>query len=79
MNSKANLNYKSLLLEHCQSVGLGTPVYVVVEEQGPDHEKLFTINAKVNGDVLGTGKGRSKKKAEQQAAKYALQKLKPEE
>ena len=68
-------NYKSLLLEHCQAGGLSGPVYNVTQEEGPDHEKVFTIAVKVNDKALGMGKGNSKKKAEQWAAKEALSQL----
>lgn len=76
IKSEANQNYKSMLLEYCQADLLGMPVYYVVDEEGPDHEKVFTIEVKVDGKVLGQGKGRSKKKAEQIAAKKALASLK---
>jgi len=68
-------NYKSWLLEHVQGEGNVHPVYDVLQEQGPDHKKEFVICVRVNGNVLGTGKGTSKKKAEQEAAKQAIQNL----
>jgi ribonuclease-3 len=46
--------------------------YRVIDEQGPPHDKLFETVAEVNGDVIGTGSGRSKKESEQQAARAAL-------
>ncbi|HEX9934384.1 MAG TPA: ribonuclease III [bacterium] len=64
-------NYKSLLLEHVQGKGLGSPRYRVIDERGPDHRKEFTVEVLVKGAVLGTGKGPSKKRAEQLAAKEA--------
>lgn len=70
-----NRNFKSMLLEYSQSKNLGLPQYVVSDEEGPDHEKLFTIEVLVNNEVLGIGKGNSKKKAEQVSAKNALKKL----
>lgn len=72
ITSESNQNYKSMLLEYCQAEDLGMPDYIVIAEEGPDHDKMFTIEVRVNGKVLGIGKGRSKKKAEQQAAKKAL-------
>ncbi len=49
--------------------------YVVLEVEGPPHERTFTCAANVDGDQLGTGTGASKKAAEQDAAKEALQQL----
>jgi ribonuclease-3 len=51
------------------------PAYRVVSESGPDHEKYFVTEITVGGEVLGTGAGRSKKQAEQQAARKALHEL----
>jgi len=75
INEEKNRNYKSLLLEYSQSKGLGLPVYHVMNEEGPDHDKLFTIEARIQGQILGHGKGTSKKIAEQRAAQNALKKL----
>ncbi len=70
-----NKNFKSILLEYSQSKNLGLPQYLVRNEEGPDHNKLFTIEVLINNEVLGIGKGNSKKKAEQLSAKCALKKL----
>ncbi len=48
------------------------PLYRVVHESGPDHEKVFRIEVVLNGQVLGSGEGRTKKEAEQLAAQQAL-------
>lgn len=48
--------------------------YRLIGEQGPDHDKVFTFEVLLNDTVIGTGEGRSKKEAEQMAAKDALQK-----
>ncbi len=64
-----------MLLEYSQSKNLGLPQYIVKNEEGPDHNKLFTIEVLINNEVLGMGKGNSKKKAEQISAKSALKKL----
>ncbi len=69
-------NHKSLLLEHVQSRGLSHPLYNVVTEDGPDHAKMFTVNVVVDDHVYGTGEGRSKKQAEQSAAREALRQIK---
>jgi ribonuclease-3 len=75
ISEEQNKNFKSILLEYSQSKNLGLPQYLVRNEEGPDHEKLFTIEVLINNEVLGMGKGNSKKKAEQLSAKNALKKL----
>ena len=65
-------NYKSLLLETVQGRGQAAPRYVVVREEGPDHEKHFTVDVVVDDRVIGTGLGRNKKDAEQAAAETGL-------
>ncbi len=67
-------NYKSILLEKVQGRGKPSPVYSVIEENGPDHNKMFMVEVKVEDKVMGQGKGKSKKIAEQNAAKNALDK-----
>ena len=69
------VNYKGSLLEHLQGRGLGMPRYEVVEETGPDHEKTFTVCVYCMDDKMGTGRGLSKKEAEQAAAEEALTKI----
>lgn len=66
----AGLDWKTSLQELTASESLGVPEYVVTET-GPDHEKTFTAAARVGGVEYGTGTGRSKKEAEQQAAEAA--------
>jgi ribonuclease-3 len=68
-------NYKSLLLEYTQSRKLGYPTYRTVTEEGPDHDKVFTVEVYVMGRSCGMGKGKSKKIAQQIAAKECFQKL----
>ncbi len=68
-------NNKSLLQEYCQSLNLDGPVYRVDNETGPDHKKVFSVSAVVDGKPVGFGKGTSKKKAEQAAANQALKTL----
>jgi ribonuclease-3 len=68
-------NFKSILLELAQAQGFEAPRYEVVDEEGPDHERQFTVHVLVNGSSIGEGNGRSKKKAEQQAARQAIEKL----
>jgi ribonuclease-3 len=66
---------KSFYQEMVQAEGLATPVYEVVKAEGPDHDKLFTVNVVVGGEVTGTGSGHSKQQAQQEAARQALEKL----
>lgn len=73
INSKDYTNYKSVLLEYVQGKLKIQPNYYVVEEIGPDHNKIFTIKVTVNQREWGSGQGESKKIAEQNAAKNALQ------
>lgn len=68
-------NYKSILLEFTQSRGLGVPRYSVTREEGPDHERIFTVDVYVGDSRMGSGQGRSKKEAEQQAASAAVEKM----
>jgi len=68
-------NFKSQLLEHAQKEHIENIEYYVVKEEGPQHQKSFTVEVRLNKNVLGTGKGKNKKSAEQNAAKNALQKI----
>ena len=73
VNGKIILDYKSYLQEYYQSKSQSCKIrYAVIKEEGPDHEKLFHVNVIVNKEVLGSGTGKSKKLAEQDAAKNAL-------
>lgn len=66
---------KTRLQELTQARGLDLPEYRLVAEEGPDHEKEFQVECRVDGDVVGAGAGRSKKLAEQRAATAALDAL----
>ncbi len=68
-------NYKSRLLEHAQAGGLGPPRYLTVNEEGPDHDRTFTVEVWIGNVPYGTGRGKNKKDAEQAAAEEAFQKL----
>ena len=68
-------DYKTMLQEVIQENGNNRPEYEVVDEEGPDHNKTFIVAVKLNEDSLGSGQGSSKKEAEQEAAKVALDKL----
>ncbi|MBI2092526.1 MAG: ribonuclease III [Deltaproteobacteria bacterium] len=68
-------DYKTRLQELCQERFRTIPKYKLVREIGPDHSKTFEIHLYIGGDCAGTGKGASKKSAEQDAAREALEKL----
>ncbi len=74
MDSGSALDWKTSLQELTASRGLGVPEYVL-SESGPDHQKSFTAEALVAGEVRGAGAGRSKKEAEQEAAEAAWRRL----
>lgn len=65
-------DHKTQLQERCQKRFEALPQYVVVRESGPDHQKTFEVQVLIQGDVAGVGIGRTKKEAEQMAAKQAL-------
>lgn len=65
---------KSYLQEAAQRVDSHTPVYKVLEEEGPDHDKTFTLGVYVGSRLMGKGSGPSKQVAQQIAAKEALKK-----
>ena len=72
---EAVIDYKSKLQELVQSRFQRTPAYRLVSGVGPHHDMLFTVEVNVNGEVLGSGSGRSKKIAETEAARAALERL----
>ena len=63
---------KTLLQQFVQQAEGDFLEYAVVKESGPDHMKTFHVEAKLNSNVIGRGVGRSKREAEQNAAKEAL-------
>lgn len=73
--SAGTADYKSALQELAHSKGLILPEYRIAGEVGPDHRKLFQVEVVVNGEVVAQAEGRSKKEAEQQAAKLAIAQL----
>ena len=68
-------DYKTQLQEVCQKRYESLPQYETVRESGPDHEKVFEVELTIQGVMRGIGHGRSKKEAEQMAAKEALTQL----
>ena len=73
-----NADYKTALQELVQQKKNQTLSYMLVGESGPDHDKQFRVEVSLNGRVIGTGEGKSKKRAEQDAAKAAIEMLAPE-
>jgi ribonuclease-3 len=69
---RVTLDYKTELQELCQDRLKQLPEYRVISETGPDHQKQFQVELVLKGEVCGRGAGKSKKEAEQRAAKEAL-------
>ena len=65
-------DYKTLLQEIIQKNPEERLEYILTDETGPDHDKRFTVEVHLNSNVIGKGEGRSKKAAEQEAARQAL-------
>ncbi|NOX65645.1 MAG: ribonuclease III [Chlorobi bacterium] len=69
-------NFKGQLLEYTHQQKWSSPDYVLINAEGPDHDKIFQVEVMINGKSCGVGKGRNKKTAEQNAAKNALESFK---
>lgn len=72
-----NADYKTQLQELVQQKKNQVLSYSLVGESGPDHDKKFDVEVSLNGKTVGTGSGSSKKRAEQEAARCAIEKLFP--
>jgi len=72
LEGRLERDYKTELQENVQQRGSEQVQYVILREEGPDHHKVFTAGVIYRGELVGSGTGRSKKDAEQQAAKSAL-------
>lgn len=72
---KPHRNWKAELQDYCQKKYQKPPIYHVIKEEGPDHLKSFFIEARLDGQEMGQGKGSSKKEAEQSAAERAIGRL----
>lgn len=77
-NKQLFYDSKTLLQEKMQKQGRSI-TYELVAETGPDHDKIFTVEVVIDGEVVGKGQGRNKKAAQQQAAYQVLLAQKPEE
>jgi ribonuclease III len=69
-------DFKSALQEHLHNLGRPEPVYRVVDEIGPDHKKTFVVQVMIRDEVIAESSGRTKKEAQQSAARLALESLK---
>lgn len=72
-SSSSFVDYKTALQQIVQQAYGEKLEYVLVKESGPDHSKTFTVEARLNSNVIGQGEGGSKREAEQMAAKKALE------
>ena len=70
---------KSALQEYTQAHELGLPAYRIIDSSGPDHDRHFVAEVLIQGRQMATGKGTSKKSAEQMAARAALKRCQEEE
>lgn len=75
VTGKLYKDYKTTLQELIQAEGKSTPTYVTIAESGPDHQKTFTVEVRVDDSALGTGSGKSKQDASQDAARRALEEM----
>jgi len=75
LTHRDHINYKSELQELSQARFKSYPIYSIKSTIGPEHDKIFLVEVKINGQVFGSGRGKSKKDAEQMAAKEALSKF----
>lgn len=66
---------KTTLQEYVQKKYKDRPVYEVIQESGPDHQKEFTVRVVINGKEVATGVGNSKRRAEMEAAKYIMERI----
>ena len=73
IKTEGTSDYKTALQEIIQKNKEETLTYRLFKESGPDHDKMFEVEVRLNSNVIGTGKGKSKKRAEQMAAKQALE------
>jgi ribonuclease-3 len=69
-------DFKSALQEQMHDLGRPEPIYRVVNELGPDHKKTFVVQVIIHGEVVAESSGRTKKEAQQSAARLALETLK---
>lgn len=68
-------DYKTALQERVQAAGGVSPQYKIIDEYGPDHAKTFVARVEIGGEPAGEGSGRTKKEAEQSAARTAMESM----
>jgi ribonuclease III len=68
-------DYKTALQELCQKKYKSAPLYTLLDESGPDHDKTFEVEVTLGDDTRQTGRGKSKKDAQKQAAQKAWESL----
>lgn len=73
ISNRSYIDFKSELQEKVQELQHISPLYKVLKEEGPDHAKQFTVGVFIQQENLGTGQGKSKQEAEQDAARVALE------
>jgi len=72
---KTDTNYKDILLRYSQKINIDHPKYIVEKQEGPPHQRFFTISVTLSKEIKGIGSAKSKKIAEQLSAKNALSKV----
>ena len=70
---RLDIDNKTRIQELAQSVFKATPTYEVINEEGPDHDKIFTVVVKIDDKIIGEGTGSSKQKAEERAAEIGIE------
>ncbi|MBR2778929.1 MAG: ribonuclease III [Firmicutes bacterium] len=73
LSGRLEQDYKTLIHEKMQAGGMQPPQYRIIGEEGPDHDKTFFAVLEADGRIIGEGSGKTKKQAEQYAAKQALE------
>jgi ribonuclease-3 len=73
--NKTKNNYKAVLQEKTQAIGLGLPEYETIGESGPAHNRTFTVKVSIQNEEYGEGSGKSKKEAQQNAAREAFYRI----
>jgi ribonuclease-3 len=76
VENRLDIDSKTKIQELAQAKYKTTPIYKVIAEHGPDHDKKFVVAVKIKGKVIGKGKGSSKQKAEEAAATKGLEYIK---
>lgn len=73
IKSRSDIDNKTKIQELAQAKYKVTPIYEVINEEGPDHDKKFTVAVKINDKIIGEGEGKSKQKAQEEAALHGIE------